>query len=505
MESDKRPDPRALNALADAAGAHLARLEGDGDVQVRGASFDSRLVGPGELFFCVVGEQSDGHLFAQDAVDSGAVALCVQRTIETSPQVPQLVVEDVRSAMPVIAAAVYGNPATELGLFAVTGTNGKTTTAYLIESILRADGRTTGLIGTIETRIAGTSRTGIRTTPESLDIQRLLWEMRTQDVDSVAMEVTSHALALHRVDGLRFASAAFTNLTQDHLDFHEDMDDYFAAKASLFVSARAEKAALNVDDGYGRRLLESTEVPALSFGISDDAQVRAVDIEGGPTGSRFRIVSPAGDVQVESSLVGPFNVSNSLGAAASALNVGIGLDVIAEGLRALPTVPGRFESVDCGQPFSVIVDYAHTPDSLANVLEAARRVVAPHKGRVVCLFGCGGDRDRGKRPLMGSVVARLADVTIVTSDNPRSEDPMAIIGEILQGVSIVDADKPDAVLPDRAEAITRGLNEAREGDVVVIAGKGHETGQQFADHTIPFDDKTVAKEELTKLGWDGCR
>lgn len=500
-----RPAPQVLGALADAAGAHLARLEGDPQVKVRGASFDSRLVAPGELFFCVPGANSDGHLFAQEVVDKGVVALCVQRTVETTPQVPQLVVEDVRSAMPLIAACVYGDPADDLTLLAVTGTNGKTTTAFLIESILRADGRTTGLIGTIETRVAGTSRSGVRTTPESLDIQRLLWEMKTHGVSSVAMEVTSHALALHRVDSLRFASAAFTNLTQDHLDFHQDMEDYYAAKASLFVSERVDKAAVNLDDTYGRKLHSGAAVPTLTFGLSEDADVRAMDVDSDPSGSRFRVVTPKGETVLTTPLAGPFNVSNCLAAAASALNVGIGLEAIEGGLRSLAAVPGRFEAVDCGQPYSVIVDYAHTPDSLANVLEAARRVAALKGGRVICLFGCGGDRDRGKRPLMGSVVARLADVAVVTSDNPRSEDPMAIIGAILEGVSVVDPDGPAEVLPDRAEAITAALSRAQAGDVVVIAGKGHETGQQFADYTIPFDDKTVAKKELAELGWDACR
>ncbi|MEA2461451.1 MAG: UDP-N-acetylmuramoyl-L-alanyl-D-glutamate--2,6-diaminopimelate ligase [Actinomycetota bacterium] len=504
MDSSASPPPQALGALADAAGSLLVEIQGDPWAEIAGASFDSRKARPGELFFCVPGATSDGHDFAQDVVTAGVGALCVERRVDTSPPVPQLVVSDVRKAMPTVGARVFGDPARDLVLVGVTGTNGKTTTVFLIDSILRAAGKTTGLIGTIETRIAGDVRPGIRTTPESLDLQRLLWEMKGRGVDVVAMEVTSHALSLHRVDGLRFASAAFTNLTQDHLDFHHDMEDYFAAKAGLFVSERADQAAVNLDDTYGRKLKDRTTIPVRTFGVSEGTDVTALDVESGPSGSTFRMVAGEREAKISTSLVGPFNISNCLAAATSALNLGIGLDAIEDGLRAQAVVPGRFESVDCGQPFSVIVDYAHTPDSLANVLEAARAVAVPRGGRVICAFGCGGDRDKGKRPLMGSVVARLADVAIVTSDNPRSEDPMAIIGAILEGVTVVDPDGPAEVLPDRAEAIAAAVSLASPDDMVVIAGKGHETGQQFADHTIDFDDRIVARRELAKHGWDGC-
>jgi UDP-N-acetylmuramoyl-L-alanyl-D-glutamate--2,6-diaminopimelate ligase len=491
--------------VAEAAGGLLERIHGDGDTLVTGASFDSRAVNEGELFFCIPGATSDGHDFAQEVVGRGVVALCVERPVETSPAVPQMVVSSVRRAMPAMGAAVYGNPAERLSLLGVTGTNGKTTTAFIIESILRASGRKAGLIGTIETRIGDRARPGVRTTPESLDLQKVLWEMEQEGVSAVAMEVTSHALALHRVDGLRFASAAFTNLTQDHLDFHKDMDDYFMAKAELFRPERTDKGAVNIDDAYGRKLYDKAGVDCVPFGVSEDARVRAVDVVSDAAGSRFNLVMPTGSADVVTRLVGPFNVSNCLAAAASAANIGIDIDAIRAGLGAIGTVPGRFESVDCGQPFSVVVDYAHTPDSLSNVLEAAKRVAAPQGGRVLCVFGCGGDRDRGKRPLMGSAVARLADVAIVTSDNPRSEDPMAIIGEILEGVSVVNPEGPAEVTPDRAEAIAWALSHAEPKDLVVIAGKGHETGQEFADKTIPFDDRLVASGELEKLGWDGCR
>lgn len=486
-----------LALLAEAAGDLLIEVTGDMTTSVRDVSYDSRSTGPGHLFFCVPGTRSDGHEFAPAAVEAGAVALCVERPLPVD--VPQIVVSDARRSMGRISGAFFGSPAEGLVLFGVTGTNGKTTTAFLVESILRAEGRTTGLIGTIETRIGKRVKAGVRTTPESLDLQRLFAEMRAEGVDSVAMEVTSHALVLHRVEGVRFQAAAFTNLSQDHLDFHSDMEDYFAAKASLFELARSERGAVNTDDPYGRRLMEIADVPCVSFGTTPDADIRAADVRFTPTGTSFRIETSKGDIAVASSLIGAFNVSNCLAAAAAALQAGVGLDAIESGLRSLTAVPGRFESIDAGQAFSVVVDYAHTPDSLHNVLRAARGIT--RDARVICVFGCGGDRDRGKRPLMGAVAAQLADVVVVTSDNPRSEDPHAIIDQILEGVIAHSPEGPDVVSADRAEAITAALQRAQAGDVVVIAGKGHETGQQFADRTIPFDDRDVARRALADLGW----
>lgn len=486
-----------LGSLARAAGDLLSQVAGDENIAISGVSYDSRAVSAGDLFFCIPGATADGHRFAEDAVARGAAALVVER--EVAPAIPQVKVSDARRAMGRIAAAFFGSPADDLALLGVTGTNGKTTTAFLIESILRADGQQTGLIGTIETRVAGQVKPGLRTTPESLDLQGLFAEMRRAGVRGVAMEVTSHALVLHRVEAVRFRAAAFTNLSQDHLDFHRGMDDYFEAKRSLFTPERIERGAVNVDDPYGRKILADARVPLVGFGVSTDADVRAEDISFTPSGSRFTIRTPKGDLDVETHLIGGFNVSNSLAAAAVALQAGIGLDAIEEGLRSLRAVPGRFESIDAAQPFSVVVDYAHTPDSLDNVLRAARG--ATREGRVICVFGCGGDRDRGKRSLMGAAAAQLSDVVIVTSDNPRSEDPRAIIDEILEGVIAHKATGPDVVTPDRAEAIRAALARAREGDVVVIAGKGHETGQEFADRTIPFDDRVVAREALAELGW----
>ena len=491
----------ALEDLIGSLGDLYVEAAGDLTTRISGVHYDSRKVRPGDLFFCVPGSKHDGHDHAVEAVEAGAAALCAEHP--TGAGVPEVFVTDVRRAMPLLSSAAYGDPAGGLALVGVTGTNGKTTTAYLIASILRVAGHKCGLIGTIETRIGDERRPGVRTTPESLDLQHLLAEMRDAGVSAVAMEVTSHALVLNRVDGITFSSATFTNLTQDHLDFHDDMEDYFAAKASLFDGERSKRGAINIDDPYGVRILESAVTPSVGFGTSEGAEIRALDAELGPTGSAFTLTSPVGERRIKTSLAGPFNVLNCLAAAAACLQAGIALDAIEEGIRELTSVPGRFESVDAGQPFAVIVDYAHTPDSLHNVLSAARRVAAVRDGRVMVAFGCGGDRDRGKRPLMGMVAAKLADYVIVTSDNPRSEVPEAIVGEIIEGVVTVRAEGPDASLVDRQAAISLALQEAKPEDVVVIAGKGHETGQEFADRTIPFDDRAVARELLREMGWEG--
>ena len=495
------PPPKRLGDLAGGATDLLVELQGDPSTAVTDVAYDSRSLAPGTLFFCVPGAKSDGHDFAAQAVEAGASALCVERRLDLG--VPEIVVSDVRRAMARVAAAFFDRPAEHLDLFGVTGTNGKTTTAFLMASILDAAGLTSGLVGTIQTRIGDRVEPGVRTTPESIDLQRLLWKMRGAGVDAAAMEVTSHALALHRVEGLRFRAAAFTNLSQDHLDFHAGMEDYFQAKRSLFRPEMVDVAAVNLDDEFGRRIADDVEVSLIGFGLSAEASVRASDVRLEQKGSGFLATTPAGDLKITTSLVGTFNVYNCLAAIACAVGGGIDNAAIEAGIRDLGAVPGRFESVDEGQPFAVIVDYAHTPDSLDNVLRAARRLAEIDGGRVLCAFGCGGDRDRGKRPLMGAVVARLADVVIVTSDNPRSEDPAAIIGEILEGVAAERPDGPDASLVDRTEAIRFGMERARAGDVFVIAGKGHETGQQFADRTIPYDDRDVAAKVLREMGVAG--
>ena len=489
----------SLENLAAAAGDVLVAAPGQ-HVSIEGLAYDSRRVQAGHLFFCIPGTVTDGHDFAPAAVAAGAAALCVERPTGTG--VPEIVVRDARVAMARIAAEFYGRPADDLLLLGVTGTNGKTTTTFLLESILRAAGMETGLIGTIETRVAGRTKSGVRTTPESLDLQALMAEMRDAGVRAVAMEVTSHALVMHRVESLRFKVAAFTNLSQDHLDFHAGMEDYFAAKRALFTPELSERGITNVDDPYGSRLLDESTIPCVGFGSDERAAVRALDVRSGPWGSEFVIeIDAVGEIKVATPLVGHFNVANCLAAAGAAWQAGVDLAAIQGGIEQVAAIPGRFEAIDQGQPFTVVVDYAHTPDSLDNVLRGARSLAGANK--VVCTFGCGGDRDRAKRPLMGAVAARLADFVVVTSDNPRSEDPHAIIDSILEGVIAERPEGPDDVLADRAQAIDRVLGVAASGDVVVIAGKGHETGQEFADHTIPFDDRDVARRALQRLGWNG--
>ena len=459
---------------------------GRAPVEIADLAYDARAAGPESLFFCVPGTRADGHEFAADAVANGAVALVVERPLELD--VPQLVVPSARAAMAVAADEFFGRPTEELQVAGVTGTNGKTTTAFLLYAILAAAGRRPGLLGTIESRVGGERRAAVRTTPEAIDLQREFREMLDAGDRSAAVEATSHGSALGRLDRVRFAALVFTNLTQDHLDFHGTLEEYFDAKRRLFTETRPP-AAVNVGDEHGRLLAEELrgQNELLTFGLTDDAELRADDLELGPRGARFR----ADGIELETRLRGRFNVENVLGAVAAARLLEIPDDAIAYGVRELRGVPGRFEAVDEGQPFAVLVDYAHTPDSLENVLRTARDLA---QNRVICVFGCGGDRDRGKRPLMGRIATELADLAIVTSDNPRSEEPEAIIAEILAGAG--DAE----VEPDRREAIARAIGEAAEGDVVVIAGKGHEQGQQFADRTIPFDDREVAREALRRLG-----
>jgi UDP-N-acetylmuramoyl-L-alanyl-D-glutamate--2,6-diaminopimelate ligase len=460
---------------------------GRAPVEIADLAYDARDATAGSLFFCVPGSRADGHAFAAEAVANGAVALVVERALEL--EVPQLVVEDARRAMGVAADEFFERPTEELELVGVTGTNGKTTTAFLLYSILAAGGRRPGLLGTIESRVGGERRPALRTTPEAIDLQRSFREMLDGGDRSCAMEATSHGSQLGRLDRVRFSALVFTNLTQDHLDFHGTIERYFDAKRRLFTEERPP-AAVNVGDPYGRRLAEELQghERLVTFGFADDADLQPEGLDLGPRGARFT----AGGLELETRLRGRFNVENVLGAVAAARLLVIEDEAIARGVKELRGVPGRFEAVDEGQPFAVLVDYAHTPDSLENVLRTARGF-AQH--RLICVFGCGGDRDRGKRSLMGRIASELADVAIVTSDNPRSEEPDAIIGEIVAGAS-----GEVEVEPDRREAIARAIGAASEGDVVVIAGKGHEQGQQFADHTVPFDDRDVAREALRRLG-----
>ncbi len=440
-------------------------------VEIGDLAYDARAAGPGALFFCVPGSRVDGHDFAAQAVENGAVALVVERPLELD--VPQLVVPDARRAMAPVADEFFGRPSEELQIAGVTGTNGKTTTSFLLYSILAAAGRRPGLLGTIESRVGGERRPAIRTTPEAIDVQRALREMLDAGDRSCAMEATSHGSELGRLDRVRFAALVFTNLSQDHLDFHGTMERYFEAKRRLFTETEPS-AAINIGDDWGRKLA-ADRPDALTFGFAPDAEIGPAALEG-----------------IELRLRGRFNAENALGALAASRLLGIDDEAIKRGLEAVRGVPGRFEPVAEGQPFEVIVDYSHKPDALESVLRTARELT---EGRVICVIGCGGDRDRGKRPVMGRIASELADVAIVTSDNPRSEDPAAIIEEILAGVT-----REVEVEPDRAAAIERALSQAAEGDVVLIAGKGHEQGQEFADRTIPFDDREVARDVLRRLG-----
>jgi UDP-N-acetylmuramoyl-L-alanyl-D-glutamate--2,6-diaminopimelate ligase len=454
-------------------------------VEVANLTYDTRRVTPGTLFFCVPGFTRDGHDFAPDAVAAGAVALVVQRPVEVD--VPQVLVADVREAMADAAARFNGDPSADLTVVGVTGTNGKTTTAFLVRALLEAQGRACGLLGTVKSVIGGVEHEVVRTTPEAIELQRDFRAMLDAGDVACAMEVSSHALELQRARGIHFAAAIFTNLTQDHLDFHASMEDYFLAKRRLFTMASGA-AIINVDDPYGRRLAGELEDP-ITFSLHGEATYSAAEVRTGLGGSRFTVLTPDGPVALRSPLRGRFNVANVLAAFAAARAVGVELETAVEAVASAGQVPGRFEPVQEGQGFEVLVDYAHTPDSLENVLAAARELGG---GRVHVVFGCGGDRDRGKRPMMGEIASRLADRVIVTSDNPRSEDPEDIIKEILVG-----AGGDVRWLADRRAAIAEAIAGADDGDVVVIAGKGHEQGQEFAGgQKVPFDDVEVSREAL---------
>jgi len=463
------------------------RATGPADTSVTGIAYRSDRVRPGDVFFCVPGFSADGHTFAADAVARGASALVVERELELD--VPQYVVDDSRTALAFASAEFYGRPSEDVDVVGITGTNGKTTTAYLVDSIARAAGHVTGLVGTVETRVAGERRASGRTTPEAADVQELLAEMRDAGATVCAMEVSSHAIDLHRVDSTRFAVAAFTNLTQDHLDFHHTIEEYFSVKMRLFTELDCEARVVNVDDPFGLGI--ANEVGGvLTVGRTRSSHIRASEERLDASGSSFLLHTPAGKARVRLPLAGAYNVSNALVAAGCAMSLGVGLDAIVEGLEAAPQVPGRLERVDCGQAFSVVVDYAHTPDSLEKAIEAVAEVT---DGRVIAVFGCGGDRDPDKRPMMGRAAA-AADRVIVTSDNPRSEDPVGIILQVEDGLK--DAGASYEVEVDRRRAIEKAVETATKGDTVLIAGKGHEDYQIFSDRTIHFDDREVAREVL---------
>ena len=475
--------------FVDVAAAVGAEVRGAPEsARVADAFLDSRRVTAGSMFFCVPGERTDGHDHAAEAVAAGAVGVVVERWLDVD--VPQARVPSVRAAMGTMAAVVHGRPARSLDLIGVTGTNGKTTVTYLLEAILERAGRTSGVIGTTGARVAGAPVPLERTTPEAPDLQRLLARMRDGGVSAVAMEVSSHALAQHRVVGVEYDVAMFTNLSQDHLDLHGSMENYFDTKARLFTPDHARSGVVNADDAWGRRLASSSTVPIDTFAVDREADVRATDVVVDASGIAFSV----GEVRVRSALRGRFNVSNAVGALAVARRLGIDPVEAAVAVGSVLDVPGRMEPVHAGQAFLVMVDYAHTPDSILGVLRASRPLTA---GRLIVVFGCGGDRDRAKRPSMGRAATGVADLTVLTSDNPRSEDPLQILAEVEAGAA--EGGGAYVVRPDRREAIRLGLTEARPGDVVVIAGKGHETVQELRDGPVPFDDRRVAEEELAEL------
>ncbi|HMA27723.1 MAG TPA: UDP-N-acetylmuramoyl-L-alanyl-D-glutamate--2,6-diaminopimelate ligase [Solirubrobacterales bacterium] len=495
-----------LGELLRASGV-AAELRGDASVEIGDLAYDSGRVGPGTLFFCFAGERTDGHDFAAGAVEAGAAALIVERPLDLD--VPQAQVEDARAAMAPIAAIFNGDPTSELTVVGITGTNGKTTTAFLVRHLLEAAGRRCGLLGTVRQVVGGRIEEVERTTPEAIDLQRTFERMLEAGDDACAMEVSSHALVLHRADAIHLAVKVFTNLSQDHLDFHADMEDYFAAKRLLFsgeggaplIELEGGISVINLDDGYGQRLAAELScgsggecITYSAAGGAADLSARGVTFDA--SGSRFICLSPDGQLDVQTPLPGDFNVANALAALSVAHALGLDLGDSAAALASADQVPGRFESIDEGQPFAVIVDYAHTPDSLENVLEAARRLTGR---RLISVFGCGGDRDRDKRPQMGRAGAELSDVAVVTSDNPRSEDPAAIIEQIRAGIP-ENRHAEVVVERDRRAAIALAVAQAGDGDTVVIAGKGHEQGQEFENgRKIPFDDRDVAREELRRL------
>ena len=465
-----------------------ATLSGPGDPEITSLAYDSRRVRDGTLFFCVPGHASDGHDFAPAAVEAGASALVCERELDLA--VPQVSVGDARAAMAPLAARFFGDPTADLDIAGITGTNGKTTTAFLLREILEAAGRQCGLLGTVKRVVGRVEEDVERTTPEAIDLQETFRRMADSGDTTCVMEVSSHALVLHRADGIRFAVTLFTNLTQDHLDFHADMDDYFQAKRRLFELTPGAPAVVNADDPYGRRLAEEFECVTFSAeGAAADYCARDVSFDA--AGSSFRVAAEGRELAVRTPLPGRFNVANALGAMAAAVAIGVPLETAGAALAGAGRVPGRFEPIDEGQRFAVLVDYAHTPDSLENVLRAARPLT---QGRLISVFGAGGDRDRAKRPKMGLAGAEGSDVAIVTSDNPRSERPEAIIEEILAGIP---AGSEVQVEADRRRAIEIAIAMAEPGDTVVIAGKGHEQGQEFeGGRKLPFDDRDVAREAL---------
>ncbi|MEU7055741.1 UDP-N-acetylmuramoyl-L-alanyl-D-glutamate--2,6-diaminopimelate ligase [Streptomyces sp. NPDC046197] len=502
-----RPDRVSATPLAELAGqlGVTAPESPENAVEVTGITHDSRAVRPGDLYAALPGARAHGADFVTQAAGLGAVAVLTDPTgadRAAATGLPVLVVDDPRGRMGELAATIYGRPGRELLQIGITGTSGKTTTAYLVEGGLKTVRPTglTGLIGTVEMRIGEERIKSERTTPEATDLQALFAVMRERGVEAVAMEVSSHALVLGRVDGCVFDIGVFTNLSPEHMEFHSDMEDYYRAKAQLFTPERSKLGVINHDDEYGRRLAGEATVPVVTFsaGGHPDADWRAEDVQVGPMDSTFTVLGPEGQrISAKSPLPGPFNVANTLAAIVALAAAGLDPQAAADGIAAVPGVPGRLERVDAGQPYLAVVDYAHKTDAVESVLKALRKVT---KGRLHVVLGCGGDRDRTKRAPMGAAAARLADTAVLTSDNPRSEDPLAILATMLQGAASVPAHERGEVFlfEDRAAAIAAAVGRAHPGDTVLVAGKGHEQGQDIAGVVRPFDDRQVLREAIQK-------
>lgn len=485
---------------------NVLELHGQLDVPVQSICYDSRKAQPGSLFVAVAGFRTDGHRYIQQAVANGAVAVVLQDQNFVPEGIPWARVTDSRQAMAVLSAAFYHYPANKLTMVGVTGTNGKTTTTYLIASIYKAAGFKTGIIGTIHNVVGGKELPVTNTTPESMDLQSLLAQMVKSEVQCAVMEVSSHALALDRVKGVEYDVAVFTNITQDHLDFHRDMDDYLAAKSKLFrglgqgspVKENPKYAVINADDPAAAKLIAVSGGQVYTYGIDQPADVKARDVRVTARGVSFAIASPWGSFDLNMKLIGKFNVYNTLAAFTAGLAAGFAPTVVIGALEQVSGVAGRFETVDRGQDFAVIVDYAHTPDGLENILKTARQIT---RGRLITVFGCGGDRDRTKRPIMGGIAAKFSDFSLLTSDNPRTEDPVEILKDVEVGLQQAGPDIKYRVERDRRQAILQAVGMARSGDVVMIAGKGHEDYQIIGTTKYPFDDRLVAVEALAQLGY----
>lgn len=489
------------------SGAEIARIAGEGETEIRAIAYDSRKVAPGGLFFALRGEKEDGSKYIPDAIKRGAVAIASEGepggTTTVSTAWVKIRSGAQRRALAVASANFYAHPANSLQLIGITGTNGKTTTTHLVDSILRAGGTRSGLIGTLGARTPRGRREAINTTPESLDLQQMFAEIRDENGKAVVMEASSHALAMDRLWCCHFAVGVFTNLTRDHLDYHKTFEEYFAAKRRLFAgtgAGPAETGVVNSDDPYGKQL-EGVARRTLTYGLKNGAQIKAQKYPLSFSGLEFTAQTPSGNIEVQSPLVGKINVYNILAAIGAGMALGIGGDAIQRGIRELESVPGRFERIACGQPFLVIVDYAHTDDALRNLISTAREL-APEK-RIITLFGAGGDRDRTKRPLMGEAAGALSDLVILTSDNPRSEDPLRIINDVLVGLQKTGAKY--RVEADRGKAIEMALGDAKPGDIVLLAGKGHETVQVLRDGPVEFDDREVARRVLSSQGYGAAK